>query len=241
MLLFAIAVIWFFYHAQNKIIESKLREKDIEIKYQMELLNHTVNVQEDERHRIASELHDDVTSQLNIVNLYTSLLKDKVPDTDETKDLLEKVETSIRNSIERTRAMSHQLMPLMLKKFGFNLALHELTDNINLTGKLKIEVKDDHLVEIKDDYKVLHLYRIIQELLNNTLKYAEAKLVNITFVENNHQLTLTYQDDGVGLPKEVAEGLGLKYMQTRAKLLDGKLEILDNNPGAHFRLTTPNV
>lgn len=241
MLLFAVSVVCFLLYAQKKIAASQLRAKDLEIKHQMELLEHTVRIQEDERYRIASELHDDVTSQLNIVHLFTSLLKDKVPKSEETDQLIDKVNRSLQNSIERTRAMSHQLMPMMLKKFGIRLALKELVDHVNLSEKLKIKLSGDDNIALKDDYRVLHLYRIIQELINNTMKYAKAQNINIQFSQHDDQLHLVYTDDGIGIKNKAEEGLGFKNMKTRAKLLDGTFALdKDYSNGVKFNIQIPN-
>lgn len=224
MLVFAFSVIWFLNRAQKKIIDTKLKEQRIEIELQDKLLQNTIKTQEAERDRISKELHDDVSSQLNIINLNLHILKSKISTNTEVKELIEHIETSLKNSTSRARAISHELMPVILKKFGFKDALVELTNSINLTDKLKMEVNNVDQLNINDSFKLLHVYRIIQELTNNTLKYANAKKIIINFIRDDQYIKIDYRDDGIGFDVlEKSDGLGMGNIQTRIKLLKGEI------------------
>ena len=224
MLVFAMAVIWFLNQTQRKITEGKLKEQQRELDFQKEMLLNTVKTQEGERERISKELHDDVTSQLSIVHLNLHLLKQKMNSNPELTSIFEHIEYSLKNSTERTRTISHELMPAILLKFGFHNALKELANGVNLTETFEVNIIDDEKIKIKDEFKLLHIYRVIQELLNNTLKYAKAKKVDITFDTIGDELIMTYQDDGVGFDtNKLSEGLGLGNIKTRIRLLDGDI------------------
>ncbi|MDF1696823.1 MAG: histidine kinase [Saprospiraceae bacterium] len=227
MLLFAFAVIWFLNQTQKKLITSKISEQELLLKFRKELLLNTVRTEENERNRISKELHDDVTSQLSIINLNIHLLKQKVTDNEDMFKIIDHIETSLKQSTERTRTISHELMPLMLKKFGLHHAVQELEDSVNITEIFHLDITNDHIIQINDDFKLLHIYRIIQELINNAIKYSKAKNVHISFEEKQDlNIKMTYTDDGVGFnSKKIKRGLGLSNMNARITLLDGTVKI----------------
>lgn len=222
LLIISLSVLWFFYHAQNKIIKLKMKEQAAKIEYHKNLLLNTIKTQENERARIAGELHDDVASKLNVVHLNIHLLKKISGNTPELAKIIDQIETSLNDGIHRTRVISHELMPQVLKKFGFHYALNELAQSVNVTGGLHIEVTEAHLFGLTDDFKVLHLFRIIQELISNTIKYARAQNIKITFEQNHDDITMMYKDDGIGFDAEkTSVGLGLFNIKTRSELLGG--------------------
>ena len=234
LLIISLSVLWFFYHAQNKIIKLKMKEQAAKIEYHKNLLLNTIKTQENERSRIAGDLHDDVASKLNVVHLNLHLLKKILGETPEHAKIIDQIETSLNEGIHRTRVISHELMPQVLKKFGFHYALHELAQSINVTGGLHMEVINAHLSGISDDFKVLHLFRIIQELLSNTIKYARAQNITITFENIDDFIIMTYRDDGMGFDAEkTSDGLGLFNIKTRSELLGGEVIFKNeaNQPG----------
>ncbi len=226
MLIFAFAVIWFLNQTQKKLTSSKLKEQELLLNFQKKLLLNTVKTEENERNRISKELHDDVTSQLGIINLNIHLLKQKLSDNEDMFKIIDHIETSLKKSTERTRTISHELMPLILKKFGLHHALQELEDAVNITEVFHLDITNDHIIQISDDFKLLHIYRIVQELINNAIKYSKAKNVHISFEEKQDlNIKMTYTDDGVGFDHtKVKGGLGFGNMSARITLLDGSIK-----------------
>lgn len=236
---FTIAVIWFFTFAQNKIIAAKLKQKELELIFQKELLTNAVTVQEEERDRIARELHDDIGSKLNIAMLNTQLIKLRHKDVDdEMTPLLQQLENALRNCADRARNISHELMPPMLQNFGFGHALEELQDSLSADSELKIAINYYQNVKINDKIKLLHIFRILQELLSNTIKYAKASSVDISFEKNDNEfITLTYKDNGIGFDKSAMKrGLGFNNIFTRSELLNGVMDYT-SAPDLGFKLT----
>lgn len=232
LLIISISVMWFFYHTQNKILNMKMLEQANDIKYHKNLLLNTVKTQEIERNRISCELHDDVASGLNVIHLNIHLLKRKISDQPELKKIIDQVETSLNESIRRTRVISHELVPPLLQKFGFQHAFHELVRTVNATGVVQMNVEDEHLCSIDDEYKQLHLIRIIQELISNTLKYAQASNIKVEFeiLEEEDCILMKYSDDGIGFdPDLVSTGLGLDNIKTRIELLGGEGKFIVDN------------
>jgi signal transduction histidine kinase len=236
-LFFALAVILFLNIAQKKITNSKLKEQDLKLSFQKEMLENTVRIKEQERNRISKELHDDVSSQLGIMNLNMHVLKKLVRDDPKINDLVDQIESAINSSSKRTRSISHDLMPIMFKKFGLHHAFEELTNAVNISKTIELEIIDDFLIKIEDNFKLLHIYRIVQELINNTLKYANATSIRILFKEDNDHIILSYIDDGIGFDMEsVTSGLGISNINTRVTLLDGTV-IFNTKPYEGFELT----
>jgi len=201
------------------------------------MLENTVRTKEIERKRISQELHDDVSSQLSIMNLNLHVLKNKLPDDHQLEELVDQIQTSIQKSSERTRTISHELMPLSFKKFGLHYVLEDMASSINLSGEISIQIEADYLIKIRDNFKLLHIYRIIQELVNNTLKYAKAKHITVNFKEHNNDLIMDYRDDGIGFELDPDNaGLGFGNIKTRATLLDGHIEF-ESSIGSGFKAT----
>jgi signal transduction histidine kinase len=222
---FAIAVVWFFIFAQKKIIGTKLKHKELELVFQKELLDNAVTVQENERDRIAKELHDDIGSKLNIAILNTHLLKKRIENDEESKLLFQRIENAINESAKRTRTISHELMPPVFQNFGFGYALEELQDSMNAAGEIKIAINYYQNVNIKDKIKLLHIYRILQELISNTIKHSKANVVNISFEKDNDNIIMIYKDNGNGFDKSrFTKGLGFNNIQTRCELLKGEMK-----------------
>lgn len=242
MLVIALGFIWFLSHAQRKITQSKLNEHELNMFHQKEMLVNTVKTKEKERNRIAKELHDDVSSQLAIINLNLYALRKRIPQDEEIAKLVDQISTSLKSSTDRTRSISHELMPIMFRKYGLHEAFKELQAQINLPDMLKFNIENDFLIKITDEFKLLHIYRVVQELTNNTLKYAEATIISIAFEANKNNLTMTYIDNGVGVDfKEIKYGLGISNIKTRVSLLDGNITIESSkNNGFKVKINFPN-
>lgn len=221
---FALAVIWFFTIAQRKIVGTQLKQKEAEVTFQKELLANTIATQENERDRIAKELHDDIGSKLNIATLNVHLLKKKLTLDEDTQTILDRLYEALNNSASRTRSISHELMPPVLQNFGFVYALEELQNSINGSGAVNINITNQKEVKIEDKLKLLHIYRIIQELISNTLKYAKATVVEVSFEESGENIILSYKDNGLGFDKNKAsKGMGFSNLNARTELLKGKM------------------
>lgn len=225
-LIVSIGIILFLNRSQSIVNKALLHERELEIKFQNELLQNTVKTQEAERKRIATELHDDIASKLNIIHLNVHLLKKGGYLLESDLKLIDQIETSLNVSIERTRSISHELLPQVFKKFGIHHALKELEHAVNISQTIILRIESEHLINITNELKLLHIYRILQELIQNTLKYADAKHINIVFkTEDNNLISMNYSDDGKGFDTQKAShGLGIGNILTRAKLLNGLVE-----------------
>jgi two-component system, NarL family, sensor kinase len=239
ILLLALGFIYFLNYSQKKIIGSQLEIKQKEIEFQQKLLTNTIDTQEDERNKFAQELHDAVSSKLNIALMNLDQLQHQFSGNEEKNDLINGVVTILRDSSETARSISHQLMPPMIKKFGLAYALEDLQSSVNMAGTVHLDLQGLETLDQLPEQKILHLFRIVQELVNNTIKYANANKIAIHFERINEDLYITYVDDGVGFElKTIKEGIGFTNIRTRLNVLGGKIEINSkDNEGMKAQIT----
>ena len=216
---------------QRKIIESRKREKilsDSKIALVEHMKQSTV-LQEEERYRVSRELHDGINPVLaEIKKSMNRLLQDTSIPT-ESVNKLTGLNGIIQNLINEVKVISYQLRPADLDRFGLLVALKNYFDNYMNNYDIGItfdwELSDQRLrSEIES-----HIFRIIQEALNNIQKYAEASLVEVKFTQNNGIMEITIKDDGKGcdLIKAVSKNsYGLKNMKERANFFNGEFFII---------------
>lgn len=231
MLLLAFSFIMFFTFSQSKLRKEQLKAEQEKLVHQRELLNSTILVQEQERARIAKDLHDEVGSKLNVMHLFLHQLTRQAP---EAKDRIGDVLTVIGETIQTTRRISHDLLPPTLEKFGLATALAEFSEPLQQGNEMSIlcETEGERPAQF-DPIVELNLFRIVQELLQNTLKYAQASEVRIHLRYHADQLTLRYRDDGIGFDPQASpnqKGLGLQNLESRLQMIQGGWH-LQSQPG----------
>ena len=222
--LFAFAFMYFLGFSQRKIIGAELQVKQNEIEYQNRLLKTSIEAQEKERDKIARELHDAVSSKLNVALLNISQINGIASGT-EREDTIKNIQTMLRDVSETARTISHELMPPMIKKYGLKYALEDLQDSINMSGKIEMTTKNIDFLDVHDENKIMHIFRIVQELVNNTLKYASASHIHLGIESEMNKIKLTYSDDGLGFEdSNVKLGMGMENIISRVKILNGEKE-----------------
>ena len=236
----AVGVVILYNISEKRILDEMQKTHDQEISHKNTLIHNTVETQEKERKRIASDLHDDVGSKLSIVSVNFSILKTKLKGKEEFEELIDQIELSLDDSINRTRMISHELYPPILSKFGIQSALNALCNNIMLTGAIKIDSMFDLEWKHFNPEHELHLYRIFQELIHNTIKHAKADHIKIKAHYQGKDFILTYTDNGIGIDENsnMVGGLGMTTIQTRVNLLNGSLTIKNGNPGIFVEIKT---
>jgi signal transduction histidine kinase len=181
-----------------------------------------LEAEERERARIARDLHDGIGQMIAAARMslgkFTSLNNIKEPEVTQTLDLLE-------DSIKEIREVSHNMMPGSLMKFGLPTALKQFTNKINNSGALQINLQIIGIKERLDERIETMLYRILQEIVSNILRHAEATKVNIELVSHENELVLVVEDNGKGFdPNNIqSQGIGLKNILTRVEYLNGSV------------------
>jgi signal transduction histidine kinase len=230
----AIVLIVFFYFSRKKIVQKELEKRDLEIKHQREQLRAILITQEAERKRIAQDLHDDISSQLNIVSLNSHLLTRSGLSLDDIIEVTSNIINITDKALESTRRIAHDLLPPVLDKFGLDAGIQELCSEFNKSKAVVVYYENNLSFNdlVKD--KSLHLFRILQELINNSVRHGKAKSISILFDNKAGVRSCTYSDDGLGFDmsyKGNQNGLGMKNIQSRVDFLDGlmKIESSPNN------------
>ena len=228
-LILAFISVYFFFNqrrkrlklASEKAIKDLLQEQETQTTYAL------LEGQDKERKRIAAELHDSLGSILVTLNMYADTLISKKPE--EMEKLAKKISETAQLANEETRKISHSLDSGMLKHFGLEAAIHQLSEAVSAARKIKFEVN----IQLHDALSTetsLEIYRIIQELVNNTLKHARCSTIRLDLTHIKGSLNLIYEDNGVGFKKEdIQSGIGLKNIENRVSKLDGELTI-DSSP-----------
>jgi signal transduction histidine kinase len=232
-----VALLLFFFVSRKKIITNELEKKSLEITHQKKLIQSIIVTQEKERTRIARDLHDDISSKINVIRLNANLLKEGNLNSNESVIVNESILIATQKTLESARKIAHDLLPPILEKFGLKDAIEELTDSFNNSRKITINYEIEYTKGTLSSAKELHFFRIVQELINNSVRHGNAKNCNIILQEKGGNIAFEYKDDGVGFNSEeisLKKGIGLKNIESRVALLKGnfliesKLNDIDN-------------
>jgi signal transduction histidine kinase len=227
-LLMGIVLVLFFYFSRKKIIQKELEKKDLEIQYQKEQIRAVIITQEEERKRIAQDLHDDISSKLNIVTLNTHLLATPDLSKDEVTEITQNIINLTTKALDSSRKIAHGLLPPVFDKFGLHAGVEELCLEFNSSKVLKVFYENKVQFDELDKDKHLHVFRILQELMNNSLRHGKATKIHLFFDQNKDLNRCTYTDNGIGFDKNDKKnqnGLGMKNIESRVACINGTMTI----------------
>ncbi len=217
---------------------------DITERKQMEkqVLDAIIKTEEKERERFAKDLHDDLGPLLSSVKMYVGMLK-KVEKKEKQDFILSNLQEIVKEAIATTKDVSNDLNPHVLNNYGLISALRLFVEKISQQTPIKFtEDIGDARYSVAIE---LSLYRIAKELINNSLKHAEASQLKLSIHEKGAFLCLDYEDNGKGLSEEILKtskpgGMGLSNIISRAKSLNAKHTFHANlNKGFKFELQVP--
>jgi signal transduction histidine kinase len=228
ILLLIVLVAFFIVIYQRRVMAQKLRMQEIEADAQRQKLAAIVDTQETERMRIARDLHDEVGAMLSTVKMsikraQRKLTKDGVETTlDDSTELLD-------TAIGSVRAISHDLLPPSLETLGLAAALSQLADK---TAQLSGIAFSCHAAAALPRLPIrteLTLYRVVQELIANSLKHSQATARHLELDLEGQRLRIRFRDNGVGFDlaatRDSGTGLGLRGMESRVDALGGMLSL----------------
>lgn len=225
--LMVLMIVFFFYFSRRKVIKTQLEKANLEIAYQKELLQATILTQEEERKRIAQDLHDAISSKLNIVSLNATMLTNMLP-SEEVKRVGDSIYKVTSTVLENSRRIAHDLLPPTLDKFGFMAAVEELCEEIEATNKFELEYLIQYPEWFLSATNELHLFRVLQELFNNSIKHSRASKIQLTVAVQENLLSLRYSDNGRGFDvkqAQMAKGLGMSGIENRAILMNANYSV----------------
>lgn len=224
MFFLTLIIVLFVVVYQRKLLRQERRHQADEEAHRLELLQATIESQEVERDRIGRELHDGVGVMLSTTRLYLQHWKEEDEDGKEAAG--KRVDQLLGDTIESVRRVSADLRPVVLENLGLAEAIAELAQTIEQTGELKIQFKAiyDHNLAQKDE---LNIYRVVQELLTNTLRHANATEARLEINSQSDRFSLKYRDNGKGILAngKSRKGLGLKNMESRINALNGRFKL----------------
>lgn len=187
-----------------------------------------IAVQEAERSRIAKDLHDGVVQQIGAIKLTLSRLVGDLSG-DKADELL-KTKVMAEVAADEARNLAHQMMPKALMEVGLVPAMRDVVETYELANKSALDFQQHGLLERYPNEIEVALYRIFQELMNNISKHAQASAIDIQLFQNGGKLILVVEDDGVGLPENKKDGMGMTNIKSRLSAINGSFEIESGNP-----------
>jgi two-component system NarL family sensor kinase len=242
MLLMSGAIILFIVFYQKRMIVEQLKRRAMEHEFQEKMLQAELESQETERRRLAADLHDSIGGMLSTIRVGMATMARQLgnPESmDQTKQMLDDTITSVRR-------ISRDLMPSTLEKFGLIHALRELCERFQNTSGIQIDFIEEGRIEDFEKNRQLMIFRIVQELLNNAIKHAQATRI-VVHLKAESVIGISVEDDGVGFDAEAVKkdaqngrGLGLFNIENRARLLGGKIVYASQGKsGSKTTLTIP--
>lgn len=232
MLIFVFFIILFVIFYQKRQQQNKLKLLELEAEKQKEILKATTSSEEREKKRIANELHDDVGALLSATRMFISNLTEDL-ENPEHKESASEINEMVNDSLERIRTISRDVSPTVLSKFGLNKALESLCGNLNKVSSTEILFRTSkNQVKIEDEFIEINIYRVFQEILNNTLKYSNATRISIEIAQKDGQTLFDIHDNGekFNLEKAITDnqhvGLGLSNIEARLQNIEAEISYI---------------
>ena len=198
------------------------------------ILKTIIDTEEKERKRFAKELHDGLGPLLSTIKLYINELESEDIDAKEKKEYINYSNELIDEAVANTRTISNNITPNIISSYGLVKSLESFCNKVNKSQKIEVNFKTIHIDQPFDETIELMLYRIVTELINNTIKHASARKITIVLELLNLKLILTYKDDGIGFNlKKVLEedksGMGLRNIISRINSINGSYSFNDSS------------
>ncbi len=193
------------------------------------ILSAIIRTEENERKRFAKDLHDGLGPLLSNIKMSVSTL-DKIQDRDEMFEILENMKTVSQEAINGLKQISNNLSPHVLENFGLIHALENFSKSVQINCNVKININSE-LDENRFSYNIeIVLYRIVNELINNTVKHSKASNINIVIKKIKDNINIIYEDNGIGFDYETItyehSGMGISNIKSRLKTINGSVEFL---------------
>ena len=243
MLVLAIGLVVFIVFHQRRVIRYQMQLQRMEDEQQKILLNASIRWQEEERQRIAADLHDDAGPLLATARLY---LNDNLVHQDVNTQLqsIYNAKQIIDDTIQLIRNISHSLMPPTLKNFGLESAINDLFQKISGSGTINASSRfHDYRHRLRPEQELL-IFRVVQELVNNILKHSNSSFIHLTQNYSDNKFYLRLHHDGRGITQADFErmnksslGLGLKNIQSRVKVLQADINFEKDQSQTYYKVT----
>jgi two-component system, NarL family, sensor kinase len=249
MLFVGILMIFFVTSHRRKYLTQQNSLLRIENEKEQAVLKAIISGQEEERNRIAKNLHDSVGAELSMLKLNFSKYLFFMKDTDEEKKNFRTELNNLDQTIDTISAICKNLYPITLKNHGIVKTLMDLIKRVNESGTIKAnfecDLKDSD-VSVSQE-KTLNIFRIFQEVLNNLIKYSQCSALNVTLIKNADELEIKFEHNGQPFTNENVQvlmvqnkGIGLSSIQNRIDLLKGTIHYTATEKHTHILIHLPH-
>jgi len=240
LFIIAVGVVLLYTNFQKNLYRQELDKAALKSAQSEELLRNSIFVQEEERKRIASDLHDELGAVISMIRMNLVLIQQKIKEKKTGPHLASSVDSLIslsESGIASVRSISHELMPPQLETFGLVKTLEYFTEKINASGNINICLSMKNELPPLQWPVTLGLYRIIMELINNSIKHAAAETIVLEFEYHHGYLRFHFVDDGkgMGLGDQNKPGMGFKNIEARTLALKGTFEYGNNTHQNGFK------
>ena len=215
------------YTQKQKLQQQRINELETEKK--LTATEAVLKGEEQERTRLAKDLHDGLGGMLSGIKYAMNTMKGNMIMTPENQQAFERSMDMLDSSIQEMRRVAHNMMPEALVKFGLDTALKDFCNDITQSGALKVSYQSIGMENADiEQTTAITIYRIVQELVNNAIKHAAARTTIVQLTRANGQLAVTVEDDGKGFDTRIlqqSKGIGWSNIQHRIDFLKGKLDV----------------
>jgi two-component system, NarL family, sensor kinase len=219
------------YKHKQKLQQQRISE--LETQQQLTATEAVLIGEGQERTRLAKDLHDGLGGMLSGIKYSLNTMKRNLIMTPENVEAFERSMDMLDSSIKEMRRVAHNMMPEALVKFGLDTALRDFCNDINQSGALQVNYLSIGMEDVAvDQTTAITIYRIVQELINNTMKHAAAKNAIVQLTKSDGHLSVTVEDDGKGFDTTIlnkSKGIGWTNIQNRVEFLQGTLDVQSGN------------
>jgi signal transduction histidine kinase len=183
----------------------------------------TLTAQEEERQRIARDLHDGIVQDLTILKMNITQLE--AHSESDVKLELPNIANKLDKASKEVRSISHQMMPLALRELGLSAALKDVLEKVLTPHKITFDFEEVEMEDRVPQVIEISLYRIAQELLNNVVKHSKASSVSVMLTKRNNFITMIFEDNGKGFTStQKTDGIGMTSLNSRVKMVNGEIK-----------------
>lgn len=220
-------------HLEGRVVE-RTSALEAQISETRELERAILEISDRERAAIGQDLHDGLCQQLVGAAFTANLLREKLESTPAfAASDFERISDLIDDSITQARNLARGLYPVRLETDGLEMAVRELASTTSRRLNISCAVECPDPLPACESSASIHIYRIVQEAVINSVKHARATLITINLFADSEKFTALVMDNGVGMGQSIAnpEGMGLSIMKYRARMIHAELEIMDRKAG----------
>lgn len=225
---------------KNKIIAAQKIQK-LEDEKKLMAAQSVMIGQEKERERIARELHDGIGVLLSTASIHFSTVEEKSDPA--TGNMLKKANKLLNEASKEVRQISHNMMPGVLSKFGLREAIEDLFEGAEDAGEFEVELEIKCQKDRLSENTEIMIYRVIQEMLNNTIKHSKATKVILSVLREDDEITINYRDNGIGFDESKlpqGKNFGLSGIKSRIDYLNGTVVLTSEpNKGTNYQIKIP--